>query len=285
MRRYQSAILVFILSASPVTALAGQKDGIRSVEIVPMGQLGSLRRSEPGTSEEQARLTTKFLLHDLSRQLVEYRMAQEFGSQSHVAANLPTVSPVSSIELPPWMKIAPMEAAHVIDASGCAPIGYRPAGFLKPEAEARRAVYYGLMSAIACEQGIPIGLFDAMIIRESRYNPGALSSKKALGLTQLMPGTASYLGVNPYDPAQNLRGGARYLREQLDRFGQVHLALAAYNAGPGRIKGGVIPQIAETRAYVADILGNWSRLADTPRIQEAGNTGSSRSRRPSIFSF
>lgn len=123
-----------------------------------------------------------------------------------------------------------------------------------------RAAFYGMMSAIACEQGIPAGLFDAMIIRESGYNPVAVSSANAYGLAQLMPGTAFGLGVDRYDPLQNMRGGARYLRQQLDRFGQVHLALAAYNAGPGRVRGGLVPRITETQAYVSNIIANWSRL-------------------------
>jgi len=79
-----------------------------------------------------------------------------------------------------------------------------------------------------------------------------------------MPGTAQYLGVDPDDPMQNLEGGARYLREQLDRFdGDLEKALAAYNAGPGRvIRAGGVPNITETKKYVAAIMG---RLADHSR--------------------
>jgi soluble lytic murein transglycosylase-like protein len=79
-----------------------------------------------------------------------------------------------------------------------------------------------------------------------------------------MPGTADYLGVNADDPFQNLEGGARYLREQLDRFdGDLEKALAAYNAGPGRvIRAGGIPNIRETRLYLAAIMG---RLANHSR--------------------
>jgi soluble lytic murein transglycosylase-like protein len=139
-------------------------------------------------------------------------------------------------------------------------LSYRPSGLLARTAEMRRAAYYGMMSAVACEQGIPTGLFDAMIIRESGYNPIATSTANAYGLAQLMPGTAVGLGVDRYDPLQNMRGGARYLRQQLDRFGQVHLALAAYNAGPGRVRGGMVPRITETEAYVSNIIANWSRL-------------------------
>ncbi|WP_435418060.1 lytic transglycosylase domain-containing protein [Parerythrobacter aurantius] len=107
-------------------------------------------------------------------------------------------------------------------------------------------------------------LIEALVWQESRWRQGAVSSAGARGLAQLMPGTARYLGVNPYDPYQNLEGGARYLREQLDRFdGDLEKALAAYNAGPGRvIDAGGIPNIRETRLYVAAIIG---RLSDHSR--------------------
>src|SRR3546814_6079813 len=90
----------------------------------------------------------------------------------------------------------------------------------------------------------------------------ALSPKNAFGLTQLMPGTAASLGVNRYSVEDNLRGGARYLRQQLDRFGHYHLALAAYNAGPGRVRGGLVPRIAETQAYVDNVIMNWARTEE-----------------------
>ncbi|MEC8179732.1 MAG: lytic transglycosylase domain-containing protein, partial [Pseudomonadota bacterium] len=82
----------------------------------------------------------------------------------------------------------------------------------------------------------------------------------ARGLAQLRPGTARDLGVNPDDPFANLEGGARYLREQLDRFdGDLEKALAAYNAGPGRvIRANGVPRIRETQAYVAAIMGRLS---------------------------
>ena len=76
---------------------------------------------------------------------------------------------------------------------------------------------------------------DALVIQESRYNPTAISPKGAFGLGQLMPGTARQLGVDRYSLDGNLRGAARYLSWQLREFGRVDLALAAYNAGPGRV--------------------------------------------------
>ena len=99
-------------------------------------------------------------------------------------------------------------------------------------------------------------LLSALVWQESRWNPQAVSPKGAIGLAQLMPATARDLGVNPADPTANLIGGARYLRYLLDQFdGDVEKALAAYNAGPGRVqRARGVPAIAETRAYVASIV-------------------------------
>lgn len=99
-------------------------------------------------------------------------------------------------------------------------------------------------------------LLAALVWQESRWHPAALSPKGARGLTQLMPGTARALAVDPGDASANLAGGARYLRTMLDRFdGNVERALAAYNAGPGRVlRSPGLPDIAETRAYVTAII-------------------------------
>jgi soluble lytic murein transglycosylase-like protein len=114
----------------------------------------------------------------------------------------------------------------------------------------------------ACEVGLPIGLFDAMIMQESRYQPAALSPKGAFGLAQLMPGTARVLKVDRFSLLDNLRGGARYLKQHMDRFGRVGLVLAAYNAGPGRIeRTRELPRIAETQDYVRKIMANWTGVA------------------------
>ncbi|KLI65293.1 transglycosylase [Aurantiacibacter marinus] len=110
-------------------------------------------------------------------------------------------------------------------------------------------------------------LLEAVVWQESRWRADAVSPAGARGLAQLMPGTARDLGVDPDDPFANLEGGARYLREQLDRFdGDLERALAAYNAGPGRvIRSGGIPRIRETQMYVAAIMG---RLSDHSRSPE-----------------
>ena len=113
------------------------------------------------------------------------------------------------------------------------------------------------INAAAASNGIDPALLKGLVSQESGFNPSARSGAGAVGLTQLMPGTASALGVtNPLDPAQSLQGGAKYLREQLDRFGgDQTLALAAYNAGPGAVqKYGGVPPYAETQNYVTSVM-------------------------------
>jgi hypothetical protein len=145
----------------------------------------------------------------------------------------------------------------------CPKNGYRPTWWLTPEVENRRRANFAAMSAVACENGLPSSLLDAAIAQESGYKAWALSQAGAMGMMQVMPGTAKNLGLsNPWDAVANMRAGARYLRQQLDRFGRVDLALAAYNAGPERrsLSMGYIPAIPETRNYVRTITTNWLRL-------------------------
>jgi soluble lytic murein transglycosylase-like protein len=116
------------------------------------------------------------------------------------------------------------------------------------------------IAELAAKYDISPMLLEALVWQESRWRENAVSPVGARGLAQLMPGTARQLGVNPDDPHANLEGGARYLREQLDRFGgDLEKALAAYNAGPGRvIRANGIPAITETRNYVSAILARLS---------------------------
>ncbi len=117
--------------------------------------------------------------------------------------------------------------------------------------------------AANCYQ-LPASLILSVIRSESNFAPGAVSPKGAMGLMQLMPGTAADLGVqDPFCPRQNILGGSRYLRQLLNSFnGSLPLAVAAYNAGQNRVveAGYQIPEIKETKQFVTQVLGMYSLL-------------------------
>ncbi len=117
----------------------------------------------------------------------------------------------------------------------------------------------GMINSAAEAHNVDPALLESLVHAESSYDPLARSRAGAMGLSQLMPDTARGLGVtNPFDPAQNLNGGAKYLRGLLDQFGDVPKALAAYNAGPGAVeRHGGIPPYAETQAYVRKVLAGY----------------------------
>jgi soluble lytic murein transglycosylase-like protein len=128
----------------------------------------------------------------------------------------------------------------------------------------RRRDWEPVVEQIARETGEPAALLDAIISVESSYQPRLVSSAGAIGMMQLMPSTASMLGVNPWDPVENIRGGARYMVRLQDQFnGDLRLALAAYNAGPAAVtrSGYRIPPFPETAAYVPKVLALFNQLA------------------------
>ena len=117
--------------------------------------------------------------------------------------------------------------------------------------------FLDMAKSAALRHGVPTDLFLRLVQQESGWNAKALSHKGAIGLAQLMPGTAAVLGVDPHDPYQNLDGGARYLAQQYRAFRSWRLALAAYNAGPKAVeKYGGVPPYQETTNYVKVIWGS-----------------------------
>jgi len=124
--------------------------------------------------------------------------------------------------------------------------------------------------AAAAKHGIDERVFLRLIRQESAGDTAAVSKKGAIGLGQLMPDTARELGVDPTNPLENLDGSARYLKQQLDRFGSYDLALAAYNAGPTAVdRAGGIPDIPETQQYVKRIMGDSTDVKPKRSVDEA----------------
>ncbi len=132
------------------------------------------------------------------------------------------------------------------------------ASYMPSTAGSGSTPYDAMVEAAAERNGLEPALLHGLIQQESGFDPSSQSSAGAMGLTQLMPGTASSLGVsNPLDPAESIEGGARYLAEMMARFGgNPSEALAAYNAGPGAVtQYGGVPPYAETQSYVQKVLG------------------------------
>lgn len=130
-------------------------------------------------------------------------------------------------------------------------------------AERNRGQYASVIADAAYRHGLDPALLHAVIQAESAYNPGAVSHKGAMGMMQLMPGTAARYGVrNPFDPIDNIGGGARYLADLMDMFrSDITLAVAAYNAGEQNVikYGNRVPPFPETRNYVSKVLANYNR--------------------------
>lgn len=148
----------------------------------------------------------------------------------------------------------------VVTADGAAPIvSPRP-----PSGSAARQIAAApIISKAGADVELSPRLLEAIAYVESRFNQQAISPAGAIGVMQLMPGTAAELGVDPHNPEGNIRGGADYLRKMVTMFGNnVELAVAAYNAGPSAvIRHGGVPPYKETRAYVAAVMDYLARTS------------------------
>lgn len=184
-----------------------------------------------------------------------------------VPSSIPQVNPANvlpnwkavPISLPPGTVVInkPIET----QSTAKPPVGTSPA-------HDRLSKYVDHIRNASIESNIPEQLLRAVIMQESSGNERAISSRGAVGLMQLMPDTARSVGVNNiYDAEENIKGGARYLRQMFDRFGDIESALAAYNAGPGNVeKHDGIPPFAETQAYVKRIL---SQLSEGKQVNKS----------------
>ena len=247
-----------LIVASPVSAKAN-----RAVVLFDF----SRQRLQPTLSDPvpQASAEFSFVTHIMASQFTGTPIGQAYSAPP--AARPPAAGSGLRSQGNPFLAYlaAPPPLAAWTTSLGpdaCAAPMYRPSLGFGRAAEDRRRAVFPLVHHAACEFGLPVELFDALIMQESRYRPAAVSSKGALGLAQLMPGTARQMRVDPYSLRDNIRGGARYLKQQVDRFGRYDLALAAYNAGPGRVeRRRQVPQIAETQAYVRAIMSTWTGVA------------------------
>jgi soluble lytic murein transglycosylase-like protein len=175
------------------------------------------------------------------QQLLRFQPAAQTAASSAFAAELTSASAAQGAN-----GMAPAAPAATLATTAPAGTSALPAG----------TPYAAEITAAATRNGVDPALLAALVKQESGFNPNAGSPAGAQGLTQLMPATAASLGVtDSHDPAQALEGGAKYLRQQLDRFGgDVARALAAYNAGPGAVERfGGVPPYAETQNYVRSV--------------------------------
>lgn len=212
----------------------------------------------------------------LAKQIAKLaEQAKDFGLQTDKSAARNTMAEIEAEQLAtlermtgaitgPGYSVAAMEGGGALGAKtvyppvASGPVDNRLFGDARETVERMIAQVAGEYAGAASAAGLSPTqfrcLFQALIKQESRFNVAISSPVGAYGLTQLMPGTAGDMGVDPTIPLQNLRGGAKYITIQLRKFGNIPHALAAYNAGPGAvIKYGGVPPYSETQGYVRNI--------------------------------
>jgi soluble lytic murein transglycosylase-like protein len=160
----------------------------------------------------------------------------------------------------PSSSVASIETVEQVESPKAIPTVALPPAAPPPPKTARE-----ILREAAQQNGLPPEILLSMAKIESAFQTNALSPKGAIGVMQLMPGTARALNVNPHDPRENIEGGARLMRELLLKYqeypDQVYRALSAYNAGPGAVqKYNGVPPYQETRAYVEKVLNEFHKL-------------------------
>jgi soluble lytic murein transglycosylase-like protein len=210
--------------------------------------------SKPLAASERVRQ-----LQTLIAQVERGAPAPDFAATLDAAQTAPTTpTTVSNAPAAPYASASPSPVAYLGSAYPASLDQASPPTIPAAPTASQSGAYEPLIAQAAARYGLDPAILHGLIQQESGFDPAARSSSGALGLTQLMPGTATSLGVaEPLDPAQSIDGGARYLSEQLRRFGgNIADALAAYNAGPGAVQSyGGVPPYPETQAYVTKVLG------------------------------
>jgi soluble lytic murein transglycosylase-like protein len=203
-------------------------------------------------------LTIAQRVHQLQALIEQSREVSINGATPNFAVKGTEQTPSSNLGIPSQATsgsfAAALQAATTADYAPTTPLGAQGAG----SGGMGASEYDPLIEQAAARNGVDPAVLHGLIQQESGFDPNSQSSAGAAGLTQLMPGTASSLGVaNPLNPAESIEGGARYLSQMMSRFGgNTEDALAAYNAGPGAVqqyRG--VPPYAETQSYVSKVLG------------------------------
>ena len=196
-------------------------------------------------------------------------ITNEYGLTTYVDSIAPVsnsnVSNVSNDDASSFSNVLATEEAALNSANNVT----HPAGTV---------TYADLFNEAATTYGVDVNLLTAIAKQESNFKADAVSSAGAIGIMQLMPATAESLGVSdPYDARENIMGGAKYIRQMLDRYdGDVTLALAAYNAGSGNVaKYGGVPPFTETQNYVAKVTANYENKVEVPDIVYSSPAGAS----------
>ncbi len=213
----------------------------------------------------------------IKNRFVEYRRevnrTKNFEAQLNQAAQ---PAPSKTVETPKASAQVQTPENQAIATQKTIVTGSEDSPLASGELSPKMMQYMSHIKQAAARYNLPPELIAGIIWQESRGNSKAVSHCGAQGLMQLMPETARHLGVkDPFDPAQNIEGGSKYIRQMLDRFGgNAELAVAAYNSGPGNVEkyGRRIPPFRETQEYVPRVLGYASNFKASGIFSDSPNT-------------